>query len=128
MDLNKLTPAPWEVICDVESGGFFIPSPTGFPMLLPEEDDEECLDQLRFCALARNAYDVKIRRGWSEMRVPKGWIVVRPTFADQGWQYFPVLHPGTVIYQFPLVGLVEADNYQSKEEVAHGISPQQAQR
>lgn len=54
MDLSKLTPAPWEVRKDDDSGTLFIPRPNGFPMLLEEQDDPVPLE---FAALARNAFD-----------------------------------------------------------------------
>lgn len=66
MDLTELTPAPWEVKLDRGSGIFYVPLPGGYPMLLAEDDDDHRRRAaLELAALARNALDVMVRRGWS---------------------------------------------------------------
>ncbi len=66
IDLTKLTPAPWEVEPfdpDFPSGAIYGPGAGRFAGVLGSDGD--CTDAV-FIALARNAFDVLIRRGgWS---------------------------------------------------------------
>lgn len=51
IDLDMLDAPPWTIQGDVLVG------PTGFPMLLAEDDTSHPMAALRFAALARNAFD-----------------------------------------------------------------------
>jgi hypothetical protein len=108
MDLTKLPPAPWKVECD-RDGGHYIPHHGRFPMLLPECEVEADLAALYFAALARNAFDVMMRRGWnSSVDVQGKWFVVdrhnRPVHhADE--------HGNPVRLADPFTALVEADKW-----------------
>jgi hypothetical protein len=81
VDLSKLSPAPWSC-----TGGRYI----GIVAVVDGKRSqigrsEECADRLSdevvvtngtFIALARNAFDVQLRRGWTARRISNGrWLV-----------------------------------------------------
>lgn len=72
MDLTKLAPAPWAVtLTPAPMDSLQIARPDGYPMLLPADDDHPAdLAALEFAALARNAFDIMLRRGWSALKSP----------------------------------------------------------
>lgn len=76
LDVSKLTPAPWHA----EGGEVFRRDP--FLYLLPHDsphgyayDRDRREADLAFIALARNAADVMVRRGWGVTSTPNGWAV-----------------------------------------------------
>lgn len=70
MDLTKLTPAPWRVDpWNTLPNGYLIgpsietlPAPVGLMRAVPPIS--MAMDDAEFCALARNAFDVMMRRNW----------------------------------------------------------------
>ena len=69
MDLSKVTPAPWY------DDGYRIYGPTDDPdkrsggvIMEYKYSDHAMDDDGEFCALARNALDVMMRRGWHAMK------------------------------------------------------------
>ncbi len=124
MDLSKLTPAPW-----TESHGSSPIADTGdyFPwcnlsgpdrtIAIFEErryaDSGDETDDAEFCALARNAFDVMMRRGWTPLRTDSGewWII----------EEFDFLGAPAWRWPDPFTALVEADKWYS-EHVEKGPS------
>ena len=70
LDLSKLSPAPW-VNCGHELFFGRQRQGTRHQQILKEADAE-------FCALARNAFDIMMRRGWGCSHGPRGWWVNCP--------------------------------------------------
>lgn len=126
MDLSKLTPAPWYVEDSRTGSDMFIYEGDidhGAMILSGEDRDfsipviavsfeegrfKEEPEDLEFIALARNAFDVMMRRGWTARMV---------TFAD-GWGVCdshgspPANFPGALfIFDDPFTALVEADKW-----------------
>lgn len=111
MDLSKLTAAPWQISEDHEHGGPFVAGTDGYPILIPESDGPDGRAALEIAALARNAFDVMMRRGWTAETLIAGklatiaWIAVndlgRPVGDDKTWPD-------------PFTALVEADQWYSK--------------
>lgn len=71
IDLSKLSPAPWvsDKDADIWHGSHLIFRHTGC-----NEDDAD------FCALARNAFDVMMRRGWNVYKEMDGWSIGNDSF------------------------------------------------
>ncbi len=66
MNLEKLTPAPWDVTADTSSAMPAVVDAEGKPVAwVPLE----AADLRHFIALARNAFDVMMRRGWWAIEV-----------------------------------------------------------
>jgi hypothetical protein len=68
IDLEKLTPPPWHVRQSESSSKW----------ILADANDEyiatfEIKEAAERCALARNAFDVMMRRGWSPEKYIDGW-------------------------------------------------------
>lgn len=121
MDLSKLTPAPWLIHEDLESGGVYIPRKLGgCPLLHPELDDDPVdLAALEFAALARNAFDVMMRQNWVPVRVYGQWhdhgrksppfnrvMGYRWTVREIEWGF-----GNDVYFTDPFTALVEADKW-----------------
>jgi hypothetical protein len=76
MDLSKLMPTPWTVHrnhCeDAYEDEYFVKFSGGIDDL---STDSSMMDQTHaeFIALARNAFDVMLRRGWGLVKTPHGW-------------------------------------------------------
>ncbi len=67
MDLSKLTPAPWcPYVIYVQPGSWF----TYVPHV---KTSEEASLQSQFIALARLAFDIRMRRHWYSLFRPAGW-------------------------------------------------------
>lgn len=73
IDLSKLTPAPWEVRADNEPNAVDSIGKRPFAFQLSDHGDKwrsavcmgwENHEDMAFVALARNAFDVMMRRGW----------------------------------------------------------------
>lgn len=83
IDLSKLTPAPWIVR---ETDRSWCAGPDGCPVLLAEMDNDAGRAAVSFVALARNAFDVMMRRGWGVVKLETGKWVLEDT-ARKGWLY-----------------------------------------
>lgn len=111
IDLTKLSPAPWEaIVVDSEDGSYDIEDPRHV-----EVGNVNGKTDAEFIALARNAFDVQVRRGW--FAVPKYfnrpgtfWIVRTsiPNCAIE-WKEWPD----------PFTALVEADRWATDQENAN---------
>lgn len=109
IDFTKLTPAPWEVLKDKESQTLFIPRPNGFPMLLEEDNDPVPLE---FAALARNAFDVMMRRRWQA----EWWLAEGELFGvDSALTNLPE-ELQKMRWPDPFTALVEADRWMTEQE------------
>jgi hypothetical protein len=99
MDLSKLSPAPWfangRQLYGEESFSSLVFSGGGFPT------------NVEFCALARNAFDVMIRRKWGvALCLIGGWEV----FSRDGQECRDLDCPN-VGHADPFTALVEADRW-----------------
>ena len=132
MDMGKLTPAPWTVeVHDRTDGGCELRERTvgplfvrsNFPPGTPEGDQADA--DMAFIALARNALDVMMRRGWVPVRTPTGkWtfgnevapLVVGDSFkaAEDYLKSFP--------QDDPFTALVEADRWYRGHVEAKAVS------
>ena len=73
MDLGKLTPAPWA--SRPGNPGDCVISKAAGNVTVAAEIDEDTSDAA-FIALARNAFDVMMRRGWNAARdIHRTWFV-----------------------------------------------------
>lgn len=111
LDLSKLTPAPWTTepghnekderwgYCH-ETGPFVI---TGRE---PDTDDH-------FVCLARQAFDVMIRRGWTAVKNPytKKWFAAETAFSDCSFEH---IRGDILSFDTPYEALVEADKWYSE--------------
>lgn len=120
MDLSKLRPAPWHVERFRRSVGkefFHYYDLTYGPADDPAErfsvlDDSNLESEeaaLRFAALARNAFDIQMRRGWGVENVDDGWRVNKWDADAEGSRFYL-----WVLKQSepnPLIALVEAEKW-----------------
>lgn len=101
-DLSRLTPAPWKVR---ETDTSWLHGPNGHPLLLAENDDDEGRTAITFAALARNAFDVMMQRGWTVLRLGNGqWGVPDIENPQRStWNVGP--------FDDPFTALTEADKW-----------------
>lgn len=131
LDLSKLTPAPWN------DNGFFdhakgqrnkaqcvwIEENPDQPDILiadsfPESNRDLCPDEdtrdvnMQFIALARNAFDVMMRRGWYALQDSEKWIVAGEgtgiLWANKGYPKVIAEQPA---WSDPFTALVEAEKW-----------------
>lgn len=107
LDLEKLTPAPWEVAKSPEHliSGCTVFGPEGEDIITTDNDgcaSDPCPDYINlkeadasFMALARNAFDVMMRRGWAPA------LPTQETLVDLRTQR----------WSDPFTALVEADKW-----------------
>jgi hypothetical protein len=113
MDLAKLTPAPWSFYSDADfvcAGGEW-----GAGNLVEhwakDAASPECWEEIKadaeFIALARNAFDVQMRRGWWAVSVPtvSGWFLWLPGGANEKLRNWA----GVNRFPDPFTALVGAD-------------------
>jgi hypothetical protein len=110
IDLTKLTPAPWAART-TDCG--WVAGPNGHPVLVAENDDDQGQASVTFAALARNAFDVMIRRGWNPVQIVNGersgqWKVVGEMSAHTGKL---ILWAEKFAFTDPFTALVEADRW-----------------
>jgi hypothetical protein len=109
MDISKITPAPWESRCfhvvataaerHLLYGGREI-CHTG---MMGSGNPKQCEADAAFIALARNAFDVMLRRGWGAIRFKDGWC-----------PGYPVRMPNELAHRRwddPFTALTEADKW-----------------
>ena len=109
VDLTKLTPAPWESANCAIYGPF---SPTGRDRIgvvceaVPKEESK-ARTNAAFIALARNAFDVMMRRGWWPIKRGDKWQVggQDPDEPSETWETTPI----QTGWPDPFTALVEAD-------------------
>jgi hypothetical protein len=114
MDASKLSPAPWHVKGPWSNGLFDVvadaPDYGRSPAINLDAVDAE------FIALARNAFDVMMRRGWWAARLKDGKWRVSTFCAIHGESAFRKF----LVHQMcddPFTALVEADKwYREKNE------------
>lgn len=104
LDLTKLSPAPW-----------FVNPRTGKICHGDPNDDRENYpidepDDYEFCCLARNAFDVMARRGWSVIRDEQGWYVIDVETGEADGEYALASYPD------PFTALVKADEWAKARE------------
>jgi hypothetical protein len=116
MDLEKLTPAPWRAGLAPDSEprdrGVYWSGPTRVALcgssvaFLGSEDAEA---NSAFIALARNAFDVVMRRGWYANKLSRGGWKVPSDFGQFGSKFWRWLKDNT--FTDPFSALVEADRW-----------------
>lgn len=113
MDMSKLTPAPWHVTGE-KWDRHVAHEGDRFPLLKPENQEiPECTAALEFAAIARNAFDILMRRRWFPCPrvLTGGWVV---DDGEGGWLYRRADHggDGSVIHAAdPFTALVNADKW-----------------
>lgn len=130
IDLSKLTPAPWAVVEECPEGPFDIGQRTVVgpeSVTIIELKNDGCASDpspdyvhlfkadAEFIALARNAFDVMMRRGWTANRQEDGWWV-DATFdnADDSDNWHPDNFQRWIrekLWPDPFTALVEADRW-----------------
>jgi hypothetical protein len=109
IDLTRLSPAPWFNWSRGTKGefGLFCGDPNDPSDIydLNERDEET---DLEFVALARNAFEVMMRRGWSVRRtVDHHWMVVGD---NDTWLFHPK-YGDYFMEDNPFTSLIEADKW-----------------
>lgn len=115
MDLNNLSPAPWTPSVESDRGykgnqfgRFFMPTFAEAPFASgcndADEKEAQATTDAEFIALARNAFDVMMRRGWGV------------ECADVGGPCFTVVDAcghfiNETAHRDPFTALVEADRW-----------------
>ena len=118
-DLIKLTPAPWHavVLPDGMINEWMVRFASVENPCIP--CDSTVLDKAHaeFIALARNAFDVMMRRGWTIHKDERtgGWFPVEVVGGHSPirllrWEHHPIHHP--------FEALVEADRWLAEQEAA----------
>ena len=102
IDLEKLTPAPWNV------GPYDEEFPDGMQCVRASDGPVGGHTDLSFTALARNAFDVMMRRGWQPRRSKE----TGKWFVDL-WHHSNVIPPddGFPAHADPFTALVESDKW-----------------
>ncbi len=106
IDLSKLTPAPWLN----NPGDPEVTGPTREDMVIYDEGGHGATDGA-FIALARNAFDVMMRRGWQPRQNSKGWRAWNPDDED----YMGHDEDGYFYWPDPFTALVEGDKFNPEE-------------
>lgn len=114
MDISGLAPAPWKASgCHIESAPIHA---DGGRMVIYDEGGHNDVDAA-FIALARNAFDVMMRRRWEAHWSAEGWWV---DGEDKGYGGYDAndWHPGMFqkwldeyLWSDPYTALVEADKW-----------------
>ncbi len=128
IDLTKLTPAPWiYVVPEGYTSGAEGRMPEFVGVMnfgnntqyYPIEGEPPSATDAEFVTLARNAFDVMTRRGWSVIPsavivggVPNGWHASR----WDGKDWMPIWVDDNLWFPDPFTALVEADAATSKLE------------
>lgn len=116
MDLSKLTPAPWllgddgwPIWFDGDKGALpYWASAVDKSPENPYKPDAISFDTLAFVALARNAFDVMMRRGWHPVKLGDLWHVTMAGAGKDAIKAFWARHLG---WPDPFTALVEADRW-----------------
>lgn len=107
IDLTKLFSAPWK---RGEGDPYTVVGAGGSPILLSEWDNDDGIACLEFAALARNAFDVQMRRGWETYRKNDGrWYVAMKGIENGADRYFQLYHHFPNGWSDPFTALVETD-------------------
>ncbi len=125
IDLSKLSPAPWfgpritddfppgwVGVYEADQGG---PIPCAKVFVTGRHDDDNSVANAAFAALARNAFDVMMRRGWGVRQVEGGWQAIE----NRPGSVVGVC--GMIVKDDPFTALVKADEWYA-ELVDNGLS------
>jgi hypothetical protein len=123
LELSKLTPAPWEPDGDGETTAVVHRGDTQKTCVCLLQSQYACNEtNAEFIALARNAFDVMMRRGWGlqKWRNPTGWSVNSYDISDK----YPVrkayIQSGAFnSHADPFTALVKADEWLTQQEKIH---------
>ena len=129
LDLKKLTPAPWEwfeenqahVFEGEQIWRFGVWDARQMPICMTPISGGFCEDKptnVEFIAIARNAFDIMLRRGWHSILQDDGNWLVMEDFHKSLFQT-PTLKP--FIAADPFTALVEADKWY-KENVENAAA------
>lgn len=125
IDLSKLTPAPWTTysdsdprfgpcrICNEEKGLIVLEANAHIDGWLAVNPDD-----FAFIALARNAFDVMMRRAWSPEGCLDEWSVTEPDIHTPTGTISSSKPIGGKYWPDPFTALVEADRWMSEQEKA----------
>lgn len=107
MDMSKLSPAPWEAQI-VPDGALTAAAVLRVPWGGTKDTIYfgQNLDDAEFMALARNAFDVMMRRGWGVVHRSSGWFVPIP---DEGFWNETAFRK--MRFPDPFTALVESDKW-----------------
>lgn len=106
IDLTKLTPAPWKHVSGNEASFSAVESGDGMFVVLWQPNQYD----LEFIALARNAFDVMMRRGWGIVLFPSGWTIAIKDVSES----FIMNKFRGMRWPDPFTALVEADAWYMK--------------
>lgn len=130
MNFDKLMPAPLGFSYDGSSQWSVGPESCpqdGEPHICVTGEDEEARAMCEFIALARNAFDVMMRRGWhveqtdpEDKEEKRMWFVPWPSNERKTWP--DVWMNGKQWFADPFTALVEADRW-CKENVEKKCDP-----
>jgi hypothetical protein len=124
MDLSKLAPAPWT------SDGCYVHGPVvvgdgdvpDYSSMTIYDEGGHNEDEAKFIALARNAFDVMMRRGWYAVTRGDEWTVpfcLAEEDAGFPWKAYESVTGKEASWPDPFTALVEADRWY-RENVEHG--------
>ena len=106
IDLSKLTPAPW---LHIKKRSWETIEPDVIDYTIDDDGIHgKGESDMPFIALARNAFDVLMRRGWAVCPRDGKWIVLIPPSVDALWKAFD-LHCPDMSRDDPFTALVDAD-------------------
>jgi hypothetical protein len=108
IDLSKLSPAPWtgdENATEIRDGN-------GESVLAQTGRERDCFgeEDFAFVLLARQAFDVMMRRGWEAQQYQRQWFAVDGDRMDGRAIVPDSFHPD------PFTALVEADRWTKERE------------
>ena len=106
MDLSKLTPAPWEADGYHGEDGWDVGVEDSDGVSLRQLGTGFRKDDAEFIALARNAFDVMLRRGWTATLIDTQDGPRTAWHVDVG-----IRGQRTASFDNPFVALVEADEW-----------------
>jgi len=111
IDMGKLTPAPWEAVCGSWGNGGVYP----YVSNIHHDIYKDAETDLAFIVLARAAFDVMMRRGWSPVKATGcRWILIEN-------ELNPYIDAGELVtaQDDPFTCLVAADAWLTEREKAN---------
>ncbi len=111
MEPRKLTPAPWNVTCGSWGNGGVYPYVSNIVHGTTKDAETDC----EFIALARNAFDVMMRRGWTPSPIQRPgqtrWQVRMRNGADMPLAFICDVLDHRGEFADPFTALVAADKW-----------------